>query len=201
MKEHFSRSQQDSVLRVLFNKYQADPERFRSCLPELARELEQLLPSTAKKSHSSSLTGLEQERLSKALLQLLDGKRLSPEEAIQALEYCITLIQDESLPSEVDRKTLLSLLHQVTGIPFSKMKKAAKIPVHEGEAVKEVALLRGVHLHLTWNDRMVAISVFPAKLKERSRALKFVGIARDIASDVAQHHDAYLAEEFSNAVS
>jgi hypothetical protein len=96
---------------------------------------------------------------------------------------------------------LLSLLHQATGILFSKVKKATKIPIREGKAIKEVAILRGVYLHLTWNDRLVAISISPAKLKERSKALKFVGIAKDTASDVAQNHDAYLAKEFANVAS
>jgi hypothetical protein len=147
------------------------------------------------------LTELERERLHKVLLQLFSEKTLSSDKAIQALEYCATLIQDESLPPEVDRKILLSLLHQAIGVPFSKVKKITKIPVHEGEAIKEVALLRGVHLHLTWNDHLVAISISPMKLKERSRALRFVGIAQDAASDVAQNHDAYLAKEFTNAAS
>jgi len=201
MKERFSRSQQEHVLQIIFNKYQADPQRFHSYLPEVAQELKQFLPTQSKKSHSSSLTGLERERLCKALFELLGGKTLSPEEAIQALEYCATLIQDESLPFEVNRKTLLNLTHQATGTPFSKVKKITKIPIREGKAIKEVAILRGVYLHLTWNDRLVAISILPVKLKERSRALKFVGIAKDIASDVAQNHDAYLAKEFANVAS
>ncbi len=194
MKKRIRNNKRDSILQNLINKYQADPERFRSYLPEVAQELEQLLPSQTRKSHTSVLTELERERLCEALLQMLDGKSLSSEEAVQALEYCATLVQDESLPQEVDRKTLLSLLHQAAGISFSKVKKTTKIPVGEGEAIKEVALLRGVYLQLTWNDRLVAISIFPSKLKERSRALKFVGIAKDTASDVSQRHDVYLAE-------
>jgi len=200
MKEYLPKSQRDSILHNLINKYQADPERFRSYLPELAQELEQLLPSHTRKSHTSVLTELERERLCNALLQLLDGRSVSSGEAIQALEYCATLVQDESLPQKVDRKTLLSLLHQSAGISFSKVKKTTKIPVGEGEAIKEVALLRGVYLQLTWNDRLVAISIFPAKSKERSRALKFVGVAKDSASDVSQRHDVYLAEGL-NAIS
>ncbi len=200
MKEHSPKSRQESILRALLNKYQVDPERFHSYLPEVAQELEQLSPSRRRNSHRSALTELERERLHKALFQLLNKKELPSEEAIQALEYCVTLIQDESLPSELNRQTLLSLLHQAIGLPLSKIRKTTRIPVHEGEAVKEVALLRGVHLHLTWNDRLVAISISPAKLKERSKALKFVGIAKDSASDVAQCHDAYLAEGILNAI-
>lgn len=201
MKKRSTKSQQEPILHSLLNKYQADPEGFRSYLPEVAQELEQLLPSRGKSSPHSALTEQERERLQKALYQLLDSKKLSSEKAIQALEYCATLVQDESLPSEVNRQTLLSLFHQATGVPLSKIKKATRIPVRDGEAVKEIALLRGVHLNLTWNDHVVVITVSPAKLKARSEALKFVGIAKDTASDVAQNHDAYLAKEFSDATS
>jgi len=199
MKKRSSKSEQESILRSLLNKYQVDAEGFRSYMPEVARELEQLLPSRHRTSLRSALTEQERERLQKALAQLLDKKRLPSEKAIQALESCATLIQDGSLPAEVDRRGLLSLLHQVTGIPLSKIGKTTQIPIHDGEVVKEMALLHGVHLHLTWNDRLVAISVSPTKLKERSKALKFVGIARDTASDVAQCHDAYLVKGISNA--
>jgi hypothetical protein len=199
MKRHSPKSQQDFILQALLNKYQVDGEGFRSYLPEVAQELRQFLPSQPKERRSV-LTELERERLRKALFHLLDEKNLSTEKAIQTLEYCATFIQDGSLPSKVERQTFLSLLHQATGISLSKIKKNTRIPVRDGEAVKEVALLRGVHLHLTWNDRLVAISVSPTKLKERSKALKFVGIAKDTASDVAQHHDAYLAEGISNAI-
>lgn len=199
MKKRSTKSQQESILRSLLNKYQVDPEGFRSYLPEVAQEFEQLFPYLRRGSPCSALTEQERERLQKALPQLLDKKALSSEKAIQALESCATLIQDGSLPAQVDRQTLLSLLHQVIGIPISKIGKATRIPVQEGEAVKEMALLRGVHLHLSWNDRLVAISISPTKLKERSKALKFVGIAKDTAFDVAQRHDAYLAQGISNA--
>jgi hypothetical protein len=201
MKKRSPRNQQDFILQAMLNKYQADPEGFQSYLPEVAQELEQLSPSQRRSSHRSALTELERERLQQALLELLNKKELASEELIQALEYCATLIQDGSLPFKVNRQTLLSLLHQAIGMPLSKIRKATRIPMREGEAVKEVAILSGVHLHLTWNDRLVAISVSPTKLKKHSKALKFVGIAKDTASDVAQSHDAYLAEGIFNAIS
>ncbi|MEK7354634.1 MAG: hypothetical protein AABZ77_09040 [Chloroflexota bacterium] len=196
MKEHFRKSQTDSILQNLVNKFRVDPQGFRSYLPEVAQELEQVLPARTKKSYTSELTELERKRSCESLCELLSRKRLSPVEAIQALEYCATLIQDESLPQVIDRKTLLSLLGQVVGTPISKMKKNNKIAVHDGEIAKEMAILRGVYLELTWNDRLVAISIFPNKFKERSRALKLVGIAEDSASDVSERHDAYLAKVY-----
>lgn len=199
MKKRSLKSEQEFILRSLLNKYQADSEGFRSYLPEVAQKVQQLLPFRRRSSPRSALTEQERERLQKALAQLLDKKRLPLEKAIEALESCATLIQDGSLPAEVNRRALLSLLQQVIGIPLSNIGKTTQIPVQDGEVVKEMALLHGVHLHLTWNDRLVAISVSPTKLKERSKALKFVGIAKDAASDVAQCHDAYLVKRISNA--
>ena len=196
MRKGYLKSQQESILNVLINKYWADPERFHSYLPGLAQELGL---TKQRDSHRSALTELERERLQKALLQLLNKKVHTSEDVTQALEYCATLIQDGALPSELNRQLLLSLLHKAMGIPLSKIKKNAKISVRKGDAVKEIALLHGVHVLLTWDDRLIAILVSPSKMKERSKALKFVGIAKDAATDVAQRHDAYLAEGISNA--
>lgn len=199
MKEHSPRDRQEPILRSLLNKYQADPEGFQSYLPNVAQELEREFPFRRGNSRPAALTEQERERLRQAMLQLVDKKEPSLEEAIQTLEYCATLIQDGSLPLEATRQILLSLLRQVIGAPLGKVGKATKFPLRAGEAVKEVAILCGVHLHLTWNDRLVAISISPTKLKERSKALKFVGIAQDAASDVAERHDTYLAENVFDA--
>lgn len=193
------KDRQESIIKTLLNKYRADPERFRTYLPEVARELETLLPSRISKSYASSLTELERVRLIKSLDQLINGRGLTQGEAIKALEYCATLIQDESLPYEINRKIILNLIHQATGTPLSKVKKITKLQIGEGDIVKEIAILRGVHAHLTWNDRLVALSISPAKLEERSKALIFVGISKDAASDVAQRHDEYLVKAISNA--
>jgi hypothetical protein len=200
MKKHLTKDQAESILGLLLNKLLTDPTGFRSYLPEVAQELEQLPHPRKNNTLHSTLTGLERERLHKALLPLLCKENHSQEEVVQILEYCATLIQDGSLPSELDRQTSLGILHKVMGIPLSKIKKTTKITLGGGEEVKEVAFLYGVHLHLTWNDRLVAISISPTKVKERSRALKFVGIAKDSASDVAEYHDAYFTKAVSNAV-
>lgn len=194
MKEYLRKNQKDSILESLINKYRIDPEGFRSYLPEVTQELEKFLPRQKSSGHSTTLTEPERDSLHKALIQLLDKGNLSTTEAIHALEYCATLVQDESLPGNVDRKVLLSLLRQAVGTSLSNFERNSTIQVTQGEAVKEVAVLRGTHLHLTWNDRLVAISIFPEKSKERSSALKFVGLAQDTAADVSQRHDIYLAE-------
>jgi len=200
VKERARQTRQEHILGVLLNKYRADPEKFRSCLPEVAQELQELLQGRRKGGHRGVrvLTDLERERLQKSLAQLLKREKLSGEGAIQALEYCATLVQDGSLPPEVNRQTVLRLLHQVIGKPLSRMKKATTIPLRDGEAVSEVPVLRGVHLHVSWKHQLLSISISPSKFKERSKALGFVGVAKDTATDVAQRHDVYLAEAISN---
>lgn len=193
------KSWRQSILDMIKTSFETQPERVRSCFPELAQELEKYFPSRRKNRHRSSLTEPERERLCKALNELLKKKDVPREEAAQALGYCATLVQDASLPPDVDRKVLLNLLHRATGTPLGEMKRSALFELGSGETVKEVPLLRGVHLHLTWNDRLVAVSVSPTKFKERSKAFKFVGIAKDTATDVALRHDTYLAEAFTNA--
>lgn len=197
MRKHLCQNQRDSILRVLYNRYQADPETLRHYLPEIAEELDRLSPSKAEATHRSILTELERRRLTDVLVQLAREKDLTPEKAIAALEYCATLVQDESLPDEIERQTLMRFLRQAVGINLSRVSKATKSEVRDGEVTKEIAVLRGVHLHLTWNDRLLAISILPPEMKKRSAALKFVALAKDNNPDVAAHHDTYFAEEIS----
>lgn len=193
MKARFPSDKLEPMWEALVNKYHADPSGFQNYLPEVAKELERLSRARAEGARPF-LTELERERYLKTALQLAKRKELSAAEALQALEYCARLVRDESLPFEITRDNLLGLVRKATGVPVSKIDKGTEIPVGEGKAVRELTLLREVHLHLTWDDRLVAISILPSKAKERTKALKFVGLARDSAPDVAQRHDVYLAE-------
>lgn len=189
MKKHSQKDKREHILHILINKYRADPESFRSYLPELTQEIEDKLPSISKKGHTSALTEIEREHLCKLLLVIPRDKSITEEQVIQALGYCSTLIQDESLPDEIDRKTLLSFLHGLIGTPVSKIKKTTEKTIGGGETAKTIAILRGVYLHLTWNDLLVAISISPTKFKERSEALKFVGIGKDTPTGVSQQNN------------
>lgn len=192
MKKNSRKDKRGNVLHILVNKYQIDSERFRSYLPELIPEIEDRFPSVNKKGHISTLTEIERERLCELLLKLPRDKSITEEQAIQALAYCATLVQDENLPNEIDRKTTLTFLHKVLGTPVSKINKITEKSVGNGKAVKTIAVLRGVYLHLTWDDLLVAISISPTKFKERSEALRFVGIGQDSLADVSRQHDQYF---------
>lgn len=186
------KNERDHVLDILLNKYQTDPDRFRSYLPELLPEVDDQSRSSSKRGHVSTLTEIERERLCELLLKIPRDKPLTEQQAIQVLGYCATLIQDENLPDEIDRKTTLMFLHRLIGAPISKISRTTEKSIRNGKAAKTVAVLRGVHLHLTWDDLPVAVSISPAKFKERSQALKFVGIGQDPSPDVSSQHDAYL---------
>ena len=194
MKEHTRRDKRDHILDILTNKYETDPEKFRTYLPELMPEIEDRAPSVCKKDHVSTLTEIERERLCELLLNLPRDKSVTEQQAIQALGYCATLIQDENLPNEIVRKTILTFLHKVIGTPLSRISKITEKSVGNGKAVKTIAVLRGVYLHLTWNDLLVAFSISPTKFKERSEALRFVGIGQDSLADVSRQHDQYFFE-------
>lgn len=182
------------ILQILINKYRVDPDGFRSYLPEVTQEIEKMVSSPIKKSHISTLTELERERLCELLLTIPMHKPISKAEAIKALAYCATLIQDESLPDEVDRKAVLNLIHNVIGTPVSKITKRTRITLGDGEETRTLAILRGIYLHLTWDDQVVAISISPSKQKERSEAMKFVGVAKDTDSNASQQHRVYFTE-------
>lgn len=190
MRENRRTDRRDHVLQILANKFRADPERFRSYLPELLPEIEGQLPPAGTRGHVSSLTEIERERLRDLLTKVPRDKLLTEQQALQALGYCATLIQDETLPDDIDRKTIHIFLHKLIGTPISKINRKTEKLLGNGEAAKAIAVLRGVHLSLTWDDLPVAVVVLPAEFKERARALRFVGIGRGSSPELSgQDHN------------
>jgi hypothetical protein len=107
------------------------------------------------------------------------------------------LVQDDSLPEDVDYETLVSLLRAAIGKSPGSFKSVKIVPIKDGEGrelINHVSLVRGVVLDLDRDMRLVSITVTPRKVRERRKLLRFVGIGKDIASDVALRHDDYLAE-------
>lgn len=168
----------DIVFKILINKYQLNPEVLRSCLPEIIPEIEKLVSSN-RRIDASGLTEIERERLYSFLSDTPKDDSVTKDEATRALEYCATLIRDESLPNDIDRRIILKYLHNVINTPLSDIEKISKINVSDGIEAKKVAVLRGVYLHLTWNDKLIAISISPTKMKERPQAMRFVGIDKN----------------------
>ena len=59
-------------------------------------------------------------------------------------------------------------------------------------------VVRGVDLHLTWEFKLVKVTMDPHQWRLRSQALGIIGIGKDTAPDVAENHDDYLVDAFQN---
>ena len=109
-----------------------------------------------------------------------DGK-ISHQDAVKALEHCAVLIEDDNLPTEVDRKILLRLLRIVLGRPLSDVTANTTVEIskeHSSVAINYITLVRGAILNLTQDMHLVSISIFPQKVKETPKALRFIAMSK-----------------------
>lgn len=178
-------------------------------MPEVAQALDVMYPQPHRLRSPFGLTEHErahrQNTLSESLIGLKKGT-LTYEEAVRALEYCAALIEDDSLPETVERETLVHLLRPVIGRAVGSFKASTTVPVRDARKgdeaeLRQISLIRGVVLNLTGDLRLVSVTISPAKVREWRKLQSFVGIASDAASDVAERHDDYLAEIYSDATS
>lgn len=196
----------DELIEMLYLKYRSEPEKFRSYLPEVAQTLDRLDPPRPPGRSPFGLTERERRHHQQALVQILKAEGMpSAEEAFKGIEHCATLIQDDSLPEECDHKTLVKLFKAAVGKAPSSFRAQETIEVaadrSSADAVAKVSLVKGISLDLDWEMRLVSITVAPGKVRQRRKLLSFVGIGQDTQSDVALHHDKYLAEQDPHASS
>ena len=190
------------IIDTLLAKYRADPEGFRRYLPEIAAELDAMFPSRGLRRSPFVLTDQERHRrlgLLKEAVVRLDTGSLSKEGAVDLLEHCAALIEDDSLPDEVTHDSLVGVIRAAIGIAPSSIKRVTTMQLKdeaEYKVVQELSIVRGVTLGLTWDGRVVSITVNPSKVRERSKLMAFVGKGRADAADVAAKHDDYLAEAY-----
>ena len=203
-----TRPKGNPLLETLRSKYLADPDRFRSFLPDVAQMLDAMeRPRRAPRS-PFGLTDRErtyhQQRLI-TILEDLDRTQVPRQIAVKAIEHCVALIQDDSLPERAGHAELSELVRSVTGKSPGSFKSVTKVPAHDDqemvaeEAASHVSLLRGVVLDLDANQGLVSITITPAKVRERRKLLQFVGIGQDEAVDVASRHDHYLGQRSPHA--
>lgn len=194
-----SNANKDALARIILDKYRSDPDGLRSYLPEIVQLLDTSSKTVRPLRHPFGLTERERADRQHALANVVDGMKhgsLTQEEAIRGLEHCAVLIEDYSLPPDVDHDTLTQLLRCAIGKAIGSIKRITTFPVEtdkEAKVVNHIPLVRGVTLDLTWDMRLVSIVINPHKIRERRNALRFVGIAQNEPTDVARRHDDYLA--------
>jgi hypothetical protein len=189
-----------ALLDNLLAKYRSDTRRFRAYLPEAAQILDALEPQKRTARGSSGLTEHERARRIYALernLGKLQEQTLRRDDAIAALEDYAALLDDDSVPEGFDFDKRIGVLKAAIGKAPGSFKTQATLQVKQDfdlAIVNTVSLVRGVHLNLTWDKRLVSVAVVPRLYRERKRLMAFVGAVPDSASDVARRHDAYLGE-------
>jgi hypothetical protein len=199
-----ARKDRDSLVQEVLEAYQRDPARLRAALPEMAEHLDKLLSHPQPFRGGESPFGLtdrerafHRESLEK-ILKKLGSSSLIVEDAVKGLEHGAALLIDDFSPGYPPRQELLKLVRKATGmVPKKEGRPVVKV-VREGEASRTVPVAKGVDLHLTWDLKLVKVTLDPREWRLRSQALGFVGIGADTGADVAERHDEYLMDAFQN---
>ncbi len=196
----------DALAQRVWDVYQADPGRLRKAMPEVAALLDKLTnPSPTLPSNESpfGLTQRERSYHQEALEGLLRRFRyLTKEDTVAGLESGANLLADNFIPDyssqQTLRQNLLKLVRKATGIQPRKTGQPVERVIREGEASRTIPVVRGVYLHLTWEFKLLKITMDPQQWRLRCQALGFVGVGRDAATDVAENHDDYLVDAYLN---
>lgn len=183
---------------LILAKYRADPEGFRTYLPDVTKVLDSTSTPHRLSRSPFGLTEHERAHRIQALESIVEGLGKDSGGAIRALEHCAVLTEDDSLPREIDYKTLLRLFRFAIGKPISEVKGKATITIQREQsdkAVNHVSLIRGVILDLSSDMRLVSVTVNPQKVKERRRAVRFIAMTKDVSRSTAEHQHSGLEEQ------
>lgn len=186
-----------AVVDIVMAKYRVDPSGLRQCMPEVAELLDRSYPTGHGSENPYGLTENERENRLTALQRALEetrGRCVSRSAAIGALEHCAVLTEDDHLPENVDRRTIMRLLGIVLGKALSDITSATTSAVQQtapGVAVYQIALVRGAVLNLDRNRCLISVTVSPKRAKDGSRAMRLTEIGKHTScvqggGDVAQ---------------
>ena len=192
----------EELIQLVLEVHNNDPSHLRNVLPHVADLLEGFTPQDRAWRGNESPFGLtERERNfhKEALGNILRrSKSLTPEEATEGLEHGVNLLVDDFTPGYPPRQELLKLVRKATGIQPRKTGRREEKQVREGESSRIVLVGKGVDLHLTWDFKLMKVTMDPNQWRLRSQALSIIGIGQDTATDVAENHDDYLMDAFQN---
>ncbi|HLC29843.1 MAG TPA: hypothetical protein VJM51_03580 [Dehalococcoidia bacterium] len=194
-------SQERKIVDFLVDVFRSNPKAIERISPELARHLEEVVAGRPVESAPSRTRLTEKERADRlsAVHGIRRGQKFSDEEATKALESAAALLEDAYANGSLDREWLAQLAKRVSGLSYSLKGRPVEKTIRPGELSRSVSLIRGVTLGLTWDWRLISVSVDQRELWRRKRALAFVGIASDVSGDVAEKHDEYLREAISGS--
>ena len=201
------RKRGQSLLELLISRYKGEPDKFRSFLPEIADRLDVMLPGRRAKRNPFSLTEGERSRRLASFREGLTKKgsgSLTKEEAIETLQDYAALLEDDGVPDEFDFDKRLMVLKAALGKGPGSFKSPTTVeilPSSQESIVSRASLVRGVVLQLTWDLRLLSVTISPQRFRDRKRIVAFVGAGQDSASDVARRHDEYFVETIERGAS
>jgi len=168
------------LLRLVLDAYRKDPSAVEKLIPDAGRLLKAKYQAEAVVPRSFGITERERNQqicLLRTLLTKAEQHELDANGASLALEKCAILIDSGCLPVTVNHAVLLKLVGLALGQSPKTMKKNTEKILSTGNASREVFIIRGVKLALTWDYRAVSLSVYPVTMKERPRLLSLLNLA------------------------
>ncbi|GEM_PF-5101078 len=205
-KRKLSQKEKEELIGILLNKYLIDKDGLQRALPELVQRLDIIFPRAREVENTPPPIRLTELELSTArtilekVLNALDSGVVSKEQALIGLESWAVLVcggSDFDYLYQQEEK-LWQLIEKATGRDLRSRTKSYRKTFQDREAARPVKILRGLTFQLTQDMRLSGIILDAAELRKRQKALSFVGIAADSATDVAARHDDYLFEIYSH---
>ena len=194
--------ERDKIFKFFIKEYQEAPEELWSHYPLVADELDRYInPKKPSRDRERPfyhyLTEREREfRLSSlrsVVEKFRDNGQVSKEEAIKALEDAAALQHH----AETFKDPLLALAQRTLGLSLDAGEKQTISLIRGTAEHHSYVLVRGVTLSLTWDRKLIKITVNPEELIQRQKALSLVGCGYDKQPDVARKHDEYLGSSFN----
>jgi hypothetical protein len=180
-KSPISAATQKELVRLVLEAYDRDPLSFDNLLPGVGSILQAVFEKKVLSAQAFGMTGkesLEQMRLLDELIDKSNQAQLTADEAKSALEKCAILIDSDCLPLRVDHESIRGLLAVALGYSPKSVDQKKDIPFSTEKPAREVFVIRGVKLILSWDYKLVSISISPADIRERNSLLSFIGIIR-----------------------
>ena len=196
--------QKDYLAQAIIEQYERDPISVEKSFPEVVRILQNSTRRIMRQrsENRSTLTELEKgkrlQSLCKLLEEMKDTKGFSREQAIQALEDAAALVEAFPFdPISISDAQICKLVKIATGLSVTTKGRRQTSVLKEGEPSREVYLLRGVKLSLSWDKKLMSVEIDPKQMAIQARALSIIGIGRGMPPDMAERHDDYLVEAYS----
>lgn len=184
------------ILNKIIYIYNTKRDILMSNFPDLVGVLDKLFSTNSvSRTQLFGITENYKNELIKELKLIIEEKdKLSRESAIKGLENYIILVVNRYIPTFVSRKDIVKLLEVVINEKINNVKRNTEFKIKEGKVYKEIAILYGVTSYIDEDYKILKISIFPHKYKNRCKLMKFVGIAKDSKNDVARQHNFYLTQ-------